>query len=363
MNMKKLYIVICLFLLSIGGSAQEKESKTIMDRLIWDDKMLNIMIDTRVDFRADIQNGDLDNLTFYGQTLKLWLVGEIIPGIRYRIRQRLNKPQTPLREGYSAATDQAWIAFDVAKKWTFTVGKQSVQFGTFEYDYNPADIYVGTQAFNDLDAYKTGVNVAYKFLGQTLNLQIVNSDAPEFASDDYANKALAGLVMWEGHLFNGLLGTRWGYGAFQHSKTKFYNWGTFGVQLNLRHFTTEMDYYVGPYNIDYGAAVSDETLGTRYVRDQSASLNLKYNMGKWRPFIKGTWNQRYDQGFGSNAYENMGVQGVVEFYPFTNEYVKDLRFHAMYAYGSTDFQGAFANLSNQDVHTFLVGIRWLFKAK
>jgi len=361
--MKKFIFLISGLFLSLVAYAQHKDSDNILDKLIWDDKMLNIMLDTRVDFDAKFENGDLDETTFRGQTFKIWLVGEIIPGIRYRVRHRLNKPQTPLREGYSGATDQAWVAIDAGDKWTFMVGKQSVQFGTFEYDYNPADIYQPTMAFDDLDAYKTGINVAYHFLGQTMNLQVVNSDAPQFARDDYKSKALAVNVLWEGSLADGKLKTRWAYGAFQHSKTKFYNWLTAGTQLNLGNFTTELDYYLGNRNMDYSGLVESPDLGTRYVRDQSASLNLKYNFGKWKPFVKGTWNQRHDKDFGNNAYESLGVQAVVEFYPFDNKLVKDLRFHAAYMYGNTNFEGEFASLSNKDTHTLLVGTRWLFKAK
>jgi len=361
--MKKLYIIIGALFLSLGAFAQHKESQNILDKLLWDDKMLNIMLDTRVDFQTTFNGSDLDEASFRGQTFKLWIAGEVIPGIRYRVRQRLNKPQTPLREGYSAATDQAWVAFDLGQKWTFTVGKQSVQFGTFEYDYNPADIYQPTMAFDDLDAYKTGVNVAYKFLGQTMNVQVVNSDAPQFASDAYKKKALAVNVLWEGHLLDGKLNTRWGYGAFQHSKSKFYNWMTVGTQLNLGKFTTELDYYLGNRDMDYSSVVEQEDLGSRYVKDQSVSLNFKYDFGKWKPFIKGTWNQRHDKAFDSNAYESLGIQAVMEFYPFTNNLLKDLRFHAMYAYGNTDFQGEFADMHNKDTHTLLVGTRWLFKVK
>ncbi len=362
--MKILYLIIGSLLLCVGVFAQHKESQNILDKLLWDDKMLNLMLDTRVDFQTIFDNGSLDEASFEGQTLKLWIVGEVVPGIRYRVRQRLNKPQTPLREGYSAATDQAWLAFDVGgEKWTFTVGKQSVQFGTFEYDYNPADIYQGTMAFNDLDAYKTGVNVAYKFLGQVMNLQLVNSDAPQFASEEYKKKALAMNILWEGDLLRGVIKTRCAYGAFQHEKTKFYNWLTAGLQVNAHKFTTELDYYLGPRDMDYGSVVGIDNLGTRSVRDQSLSLNLKYDFGKWKPFVKGTWNQRHDKAYGKNAYENLGIQAVMEFYPFTNKLIKDLRFHAVYAYSNTNFEGEFNGKSNDDTHTILVGTRWLFKVK
>ncbi len=362
--MKRIYIFIVMLLMCTALTAQHKESENILDKLIWDDKMLNIMLDTRVDFQMSYDNNGLEDMSFYGQTVKIWLVGEIVPGIRYRVRQRLNKPQAPLREGYSGATDQAWIAFDLgkAKSWTITAGKQSVQFGTFEYDYNPADIYLPTMCFNDLDAYKTGVNVAYRFLGQTINLQVVNSDNPQFASEEYENKALGGSILWEGSLLKNVLKTRWAYSAFQHEGSKFYSWFTLGTQLNTGKFTAELDYYCGSRDMDYSSVVDDEDLGSRYVFDQSAALNLKLDLGIWKPSVKGVWNERKDKQLDESAYANYGIEAALELYPFAG-LTKDLRFHAVYMYNNTDLKGPYSDLSNTYNHTFLVGMRWLFKVK
>jgi len=369
--MRKFFFAFFAILLIAGAQAQYRNSETVFDRLVWNDEMLNIKLDTRNDFRTDFNNGNFDNASFQAHTLKLWVSGEIVPGVRYRLRHRLNKPQNPLgRDRLSSATDQAWIQFDAGERWTFTVGKQSVQFGTFEYDYNPADVYVPTMCFDDLDAYKMGINIARHFGNQTLNFQVINSDAPQFASPEYASRALAGLLLWEGKLFDNLIGTRWGYGIFQHSGDKCLNWITVGTQLNLGKFTTELDYYFGDRYMNYSSVVDGNRNFDAFVLDQSVSLNFKYDFGKWKPFIKGVWNQRYDKspldGGISHfvAYETSGVQAVVEYYPFLeNKYMQDLRFHAMLAYNTTDFKGAFAHLESQNSVTALVGMRWLFKAK
>lgn len=312
--MKK-FLFLLLFI-TLGATAQTDK--------------LDIMLDMRLDARAG-----KDYRGFQGQTFKVWFAGEIVPGIRYRVRHRLNKPTEPLREGFSGATDHAWVAFDFGarKEWTIMAGKQSVQFGTFEYDYNPADIYLPTMCFNDLDAYKTGVNVAYRFAGQVLNLQVINSDSPQFASEEYKDKALAANLLWEGSLLDGMVKTRWAYGLFQHTSDKFFGWLTAGVQLNVDQFTAEADYYNG-----------ERVMNLLRVRDQSASLNLKYNFGKWRPQLKGTWNKR------RHVLDNNGLQAAVEYFPFTNPRLTDLRFHAAYIY-------------NGDSHGALAGLRWLFKVK
>lgn len=361
--MKKVLGIVCLLLFALSAFAQHRESENILEKLIWDDKMLNIMIDTRVDLQTEFDKDKLENASFRGQTFRVWFAGEIIPGIRYRVRHRFNKPQTPLiRDNYSSATDQAWLAFDI-KDWTITVGKQSMQLGTFEYDYNGADIYLSTMVNGDIDLYKTGINVAYRFAGQVMNLQVVNSDAPQFASDKYKNKAFAMNILWEGDLFEKVLKTRWGYGVFQHSKKKFYNWITLGTQLNLGDFTTELDYFSGNRNMDYGSVVDSTDLGLRYVHDRSVALNMKYNFGRWKPSVKGVWNQRHDKIYDNDVYISKGLEAVLEYYPFTNSLIKDLRFHVAYVYTNMDFQGEFDQLKNQDTHILLAGTRWLFKAK
>ncbi|MDL2252058.1 OprO/OprP family phosphate-selective porin [Odoribacter sp. OttesenSCG-928-J03] len=360
--MKKFFLILIAFLSALFSNAQEKENQSLLEKLKWNDEMLNIFLEARVDFQTSMVNGDHENMEFHGNTLKLWAAGEILPGFRYRIRHRLNRSQTPGRDGYSGATDQVWLAFDIKDRWTITAGKQSVQFGTFEYDYDPIDIYLPTMCFDDLDAYKLGVNVAYKFKQQVLNLQVVNSDAPQFASEEYQRKALGFNLLWEGDLLDGLIKTRWAYGAFQHTKSKFYNWLTLGTQFNVNKFTAEVDYYLGNRDMDYGSVVNSDILGSRYVHDQSFSLNLKMDCGKWKPAIKGIWDQRHDQATDRNAYENIGVQTVMEYYPFDGV-LKDLRFHLVYQFNSTDYQGIFSQINNRDVHTALAGVSWLFKVK
>jgi hypothetical protein len=359
-------IIFSLFALMAASAvqAQYRDSHEPFEELVWNAEKLNVLLDTRLDMSSTISDSQWDQLSFNGHTLKVWFAGEIVPGIRYRVRHRLNRPQPALeRDNFSAATDHAWVAFDLGTRWTLTAGKQSVQFGTFEYDYNPADIYLGSMAYDDLDAYKTGVDAAFKAGGQTFHLQVVNSDSPQFATPEYGKKALGTSFLWEGNLFDGTLKTRWGYSAFQYTESKFYHWLTAGTQLNLGGFSTELDYYLGDRTMDYTSTVGLPAANPRAVRDQSAAVNVEYVFDKWRPFIKALWNERYDKALGSAAYESYGIQAVAEYYPFHREELKDLRFHAAWMYSRTDFRGTYAALASQNRHTFLLGMRWLFKVK
>lgn len=360
------FIFFASLVVSAKSFAQYKESEhtSLFNKLVWDDKMLNIMIDSRTDFQTVFNNDSLESADFRAQTFRLLLTGEILPGFRYRIRHRFNKVQSPLiRDNYSSATDQAWLAFDVGKKWTITVGKQTVLLGTFEFDYNGADTYLVTMVDGDFDLYKTGVATSFKALGQEFSLQVVNSDAPQFASDAYKRKAFAFNFLWAGSLFDGKLRTRYGYGLYQHSASKFYSWLTLGTQVNIDQFIIELDYYLGSRNIDYSSIVNDSSLGVRYVKDQSLALNIQRRFGKFLPMVKTTWNKRYDKEDDSTAYYSNGLQLAVEFYPFEKEVIKDLRFHLAYVYQTTDYKNRYSSLDDLTTHTLLGGVRWLFKIK
>lgn len=307
-------------------------------------KLFNIELDTRFDLKTDFDS----DYSFQINNLKVILSGEIRPGIRYKIRQRLNKPQEPLgRDNASRATDHAFLEFDAGKDWTFTVGKQSVKFGTFEYDHNPADIYLASLNFNDLDAYKLGVNAAYKYKNQIFNLQVVNADAPQFASESFKNKGMGGLFMWEGNLFNGLLNTRYGVGMFQYNKHKGLPWVTIGNRLNLGGFRAELDWYRGKKH----AETLDEDV---LAYDESLVLNLLYNIGKFTPQVKGILNYRKLTETDDKVINDKGIQFAVEYRPFEEKLLKDLRFHAVYFYSGDKVPDIHQNVA-------LVGVRWLFK--
>ncbi|MDR2122436.1 MAG: OprO/OprP family phosphate-selective porin [Flavobacteriaceae bacterium] len=344
------------------GTINDPSFKTLLERVIKNDKMLNIMLDTRIDYQAKFNEQETKESSFRGNTLKLWFVGEIAPGFRFRVRQRLNKPQIPMRDNYASSTDHAFLDIDAGKKLTFRVGKQSILFGTFEFDYNAADVYATSIGCNDLDFYKTGISAAYKVANQTLNFQVINSDSPQFTVEKYRSKSLAGIFLWEGSLFNDVIKTRYGYGAFQHDANKYYSWVTVGNQINIQKFTAELDWYMGDRDMNYGDVVQDPELGSRHVRDNAVTVNLTYDLGKVKPILKGTWNKRRDQ-LNSGSYINGAVQAAVEYYPFTDPLLKNLRFHVMYAYNRTNYNGVYNNLDGVDGHQILAGMRWLVKIK
>ncbi|TWP27791.1 hypothetical protein ETU09_06765 [Apibacter muscae] len=373
--MKKTLATFFLFVSIISLKAQVPDSvksantstepgiKTVVDYLLKNKELINIKLDTRFDYQGVFNEKETEQNSLVTQTLKIVADGQITPGIRYMLRQRLNRPQTTLaRDNAGYATDFAYLEFDAGKRWTFRVGRQFVIFGTFEYNYNPADVYIPSMIYNDLESYATGLNVSYKVAKQVFNVQVVNSTAPQFADKNYSNKALAGLFLWEGDLFDGVVKTRYGAGLFQHDGSKYFGWYTLGNQLNINKFSTNLDWYIGTRTMDFNSVVPIYNEGDlREVRDQAASVYMKYDLGKFQPILRGTWSHRKDLQSGG-SYSITGIQGGLEYYPFKgNPLLENLRLHAIYGYNNTDYSGDFKSLDSFDTNYVIVGMRWLFK--
>lgn len=361
--MRNKILMVLLTLCSAMGYAQHREGDDLVKKLQIKDPF-NVMVDTRFDLHYIFDNGKTTNKSFYGDILKVSLLGSITPKIQYTLRQKLNSDQiVNSRDGLSSSTDQAWISFQFAPQWNVKVGMQTIQFGTFEYNYNSADVYTPTTIFNDLTSSAIGVNLAYQWNNQVFNAQVVNSPYSEFSDQKDKDKTFAYNFLWVGDLFDGVYKTRWGYGLFEHTDSQYYNWFTIGNQINVGKFTTELDYYIGDRQMDYNSIVSMAPAELRLVEDQAVSAKFEYNFGKWRPFVKGVYSKRYDKELAAAAYDVRGIEAVMECYPFKSELLQNLRFHAAYSYTATDFKNNYAAIPTKNENKVLVGVRWLFQVK
>lgn len=357
---KAFAFTFCLMVIGASAVAQDSD-QSLLDKLKWKNDMMHIKLDLRTDFVTTFNSNLDDETSFKGQTFKVWLVGKITPNISYRVRQRWNRFSEPLgRDRLSSATDQAYLAFKLCDYFSIIAGKQSVQYGTFEYDYNPADVYLPTLCFDDLDAYKTGVDFVFNIPKHEFHFQIVNSDAPQFATQDYKNKALAYNLLWAGDMLDGTLKTRCSYHLTQKERGDYFNFFTLGLQVNLGAFSTELDYYNGMrmMSISKNPAFVYDPVNDPSVKDQSFSANFKYYKNKWGFFVKGLWDQRHDYKADSKAFEDWGLNTGIEYLPLKGE---NLRVHLVYGHRNTDYKYTFTNKPTEELNSITLGVRWLFK--
>lgn len=362
--MKKL-----LFLIIIGLAfshviiAKEKESSddTILEQLgkLKNNNYMHLQFDTRFDYLSKWGKSGREESKFNAHTFKILLYGNITDRLSYRFRHRLNRTDAPDNSNFAKATDMAYLEYKLSESFSVRAGKMLTQYGTFEFDYNPADVFVSSMCNNDLPAYSAGLNLEYRVSKQSFNVQIISADYDQFAAPNYNNKAMAALALWNGNLFNGIIKTRYGFAMFQHDSKTSYNWLTLGTQLNIQKFTAEFDMFRGRRLVNFNNIFAENyNLGQRLSHDMSLISTFKYRFQKFEPQLKFIWDEREDKK-NDASYHAKKAQLALLYYPCERGIMQNLSFHLVYAYSYTNYNGNFKGLKpTQQNNLVLLGVRW-----
>lgn len=353
--------------------AQNREDFRLFRKIKMNRDLLNIKMDMRIDFDGAVNQHTKDVAAFKANAFKLVLQGDITPNISYLVRQRLNKIGDLGKDNFLAGTDFAFVNFKLGKGWDLTVGKQPVQFGTFEFEYNPADVYFYSLPGSSLQGYSTGINAAYTYKKQQFNFEITDASGPEFSVPGY-DFAFHYSFLWVGDMFNGLWKTRWGYNLTNVAKNQTTSWYTFGNQLMLGPVNLQLEYMTGDYyqedfsnvftlnSVRQNGPIDMKAENMIFAKDQAAIVRAQYSFGKSNEFVmwlKGIYDQRQDKELNAEVLHRWTGAFVFEYYPFNNT---NLNFHFSYGYRYTSLNTAmFSGLpKGNSENMFITGFRWLF---
>lgn len=351
--------LVILFLCSffcIQVNATEQIADSTQRKVKFNKSNHHIKLDMRFDLNGSLYSQDENQFAFKANALKLVFEGNITPNISYLLRQRLNRIGDIERDNLLAATDFALINFGIGKKWAITVGKQPVQAGTFEFEYNPTMVYFWSQAIMHAHAYATGVNFQFKHLNNEFNLQVTNGHQGEIGDRFYKN-SFNYAAHWVGNLFNDTWRTRYGYLLTNITNTCFTNTYTFGNQLAFGRHTLDLDYI----NTS-GLQQRNEDLNKAFIgRDLSYIANYKVELGEKKNFVwglKGTIDRKRDAELDLLINKRFSVSTSLAYYPLGREH---LHVFIAYGYTQTNFIQTTAPLALQKENQFLGGVRWLFE--
>ncbi|MCM1153038.1 MAG: OprO/OprP family phosphate-selective porin [Muribaculum sp.] len=308
------------------------------------DDLLNIKLDARADFQQDWDGSDLvkDNSGFNFKSFNIRIDGSIIPGLTYSWRQRFNK--NTFNGNFFDSTD--WIYLDYQlKDWNFTVGKQTVAIGGYEYDIAPINLFSPSVFTANIPCYDIGVAVGYKpSENDHLKLQVVQS--PFYTQ---TNKNMyAYNLFWTGN--HGIYHSLWSVNMVEYDEGKYINYIALGNRFDLGKVTIDLDLM--------NRAAAHQTF---FFKDCSAILEVGYRPhDRWKIWAKGSYDVNKSGSDADvcvlNGTELKMVGGGVEFYPLKH-HLSDLRLHAnvFYSWGNN------SNTADvmQNKTTFMsLGITW-----
>ncbi|SKC49772.1 Phosphate-selective porin O and P [Bacteroidales bacterium WCE2004] len=324
---KTLFPLAALASLLLSGSAAQAQPT-----------VTQLYFDTRASFHQEVADGRYFS-QFTGDHFNLNIRGTLTDKLDFRIRQRLNKKVFDERNMFNA-TDFLYLRWQATPRWAFTVGKNAVLIGGYEFDAVPIDVYYYSNFCNNLyQGFAFGVNAEYALAEeQTLGFQVCNSPLSLGFQNLYAFN-----FAWTGR-FAPWWSTLWSVNFVQDEFHRTVNYIALGNRLVFGDLAIDVEW------------MNRAGAGQRnFFSDYTVISKIIWTVGKWNLCAKG--------GYESNDIANVDAAGRaldlavapgtrnvyagcgVEFFPLPDR--DRLRLHAVY------FKSSSIGVDNFDI-----GITW-----
>jgi hypothetical protein len=258
---------------------------------------------------------DYTGTRFKFEQFRMEFRGQVHKNVYFRFRNRYTKtPDVQSVDHIFGSVDLAYIRVTLSKKWNISLGKMCADWGGYEFDYNPIDIYEYSDIIEMADNFLTGVMASYEInKHHSLSLQVLDSRTKSF-NELYGEQPnvteskapLAFVINWRGSFFKGKFNTIWSYALHTEAEDIFMNYIALGNQLRLGKFTVEYDFKWSSEDLDRTGIVS-ATVPDVIIRGTD-TLNYPYAMKECLYYSH--WLHIY---YRINQHINIAFVGMVDF--------------------------------------------------
>lgn len=235
-------------------------------------KNMSMIANMRFAERNEYQDGVYTGSRFNIEQFRLEIKGQIHDKVYFRFRDRYTRAQEPQSvDGISRSTDLAFIRVAVTDKFSVSAGKMCADWGAYEFDYNPIDIYEYSDIIEYADNFLTGVGFSYQASkNHQFTFQVLDSRTKTF-NELYGTQPhfeesklpMAFIANWRGSFADGKFNTIWSYAYHNEAKNTETNNPTgmnyiaLGNQAKLGKFTVEYDFKWSDEQLDRSGIISD----------------------------------------------------------------------------------------------------------
>ena len=222
-------------------------------------------------------------------------------------------------------------------------------WGGYEFDYNPIDIYQYSDIIDFADNFLAGAGVSYKATpNHQFTVQVLNSRTKSFdeiygpvPNVTEAKAPLAFVANWRGSLFHGIYKPIWSYSFFTEASGVYMHYITLGNQVKVgKKFTIEYDFNYYKEDLDRTSIVSATIPDSLYPYAVPNTLyignwlhlyyrpNYHINIALVGMMEMENWtddNPAAPEGNDNSIRVAYGYIPTIEYYPFKNV---NLRFYA-----------------------------------
>src|SRR6478735_7040266 len=227
-------------------------------------KNVSVIANMNFAFRNEFADGEYTQSRFRNEQFRLEIRGQVHEKVYFRFRDRYTRAQTSESiDNLSRSVDLAYLRFDITKKFSISAGKMCADWGAWEFDWNPIDIYEYSDIVEYADNFLTGVGASFtpssnnQFTIQVLDSRTKSFDElygatqPNFTE---SKAPLAFVANWRGVLFGGKLKTIWSYSLFNEAQDLE------GDAVNMNYIALGNEFNFGKFRLIYDFKWSDEGL-------------------------------------------------------------------------------------------------------
>ena len=228
-------------------------------------------------FRNEFNDGEYTQSRFRNEQFRLEIRGQVHEKVYFRFRDRYTRAQTSESvDNLSRSVDLAFLRFDVTEKFSISAGKMCADWGAWEFDWNPIDIYEYSDIIEYADNFLTGVGFTYTPSNRNqFTIQVLDSRTKTFnelygAQQNFTeSKApLAFVSNWRGSLFDGKLKTIWSYSLFNEAQNEN------GKNANMNYIALGNEFDFGKFRFIYDFKWSDEQLDRTGIVSETVPDNI-----------------------------------------------------------------------------------------
>jgi hypothetical protein len=190
-------------------------------------KNVSMIANMNFALRNEFLDGEYTQTRFRNEQFRLEIRGQVHEKVYFRFRDRYTRAQTSESiDNISRSVDLAYLRFDINSKFSISAGKMCADWGAWEFDWNPIDIYEYSDIVEYADNFLTGVGFSYSPSGKNqFTFQVLDSRTKSFEElygqqpNFTESKApLAFVANWRGSLLNGKIKTIWSYSLFNEAQ-------------------------------------------------------------------------------------------------------------------------------------------------
>lgn len=296
----------------------------------------NVALNTRMAFHSALSGDRTEANTFRVDYLRLQVTGNITDRISYKWMQHINRSNQPRGlDNTPSSIDCLGVGFKITPTLSTFIGKQYADFGGFEYDADPAQVYEFSDFGDNITCFLVGANLVWEMTPtQELRVQVVDGRS-DYASETYsspmaefkaAKTPLGYTLNWNGSFLKERLLTRCSFSVFHEGESENVYFLSLGASWTQKRFNIYVDGMYSWENIDKLGILSNTLAGESFRNLADAgylTLVSRANyriLPKWNLFVKGMYEtaslRKENPGFADGKYRtSIGYQGGVEFYP------------------------------------------------